>query len=337
MEINQSKVGLVFEPYLTQHRADESHVERPERILSIYQELLNQGLVEFCHPIRSRLASDQVITLTHDPEYLGRMISQLSQTYPRLGDADMFGNQYTVDCARIAAGSTVHLIEQIVEGEITSGFAIVRPPGHHACSAKYAGFCFLNNVMIGAMAALNANPNLKIWIVDIDVHVGDGTIELIKKHGNNPQYNSDHLRYLSIHRYDDGTFYPGGETGRSGSYPNNQIVTVGFNGSQGDRYYRQIFREVVLPVGQDFQPDLIIVSAGFDAARGDPLGNCDLTPQGYHRLIKMLQSISPNIAMVLEGGYNLDAISQSAAACVKALLNFNHDDRFGSPSEIAIR
>lgn len=335
--MNHNKVGLVYEPYLTQHRKDDFHFERPERIQAIYRELLNQGLVELCQPIKSKLASDQVITLTHDSEYLRRMIRQLSNDNPRLGDNDMFGNKYTVDCARLAAGSTVHLIEKIIEGEITSGFAIVRPPGHHACSAKYSGFCFLNNVMIGAMSALNANPNLKIWIVDIDVHVGDGTIELIRKHGQNSPYDSNHLRYFSIHRYDNGTFYPGGEVGRSGSYPNNQIVTVGFDGSRGDRYYRQIFRDLAIPIGKEFQPDLIIVSAGFDAARGDPLGNCDLTPQGYHRLIKMLESVSPNIAMVLEGGYNLSAISKSAAACVKALLSLNHDDQFEAPEEIVIR
>ena len=126
--------------------------------------------------------------------------------------------------------------------------------------------------------------------------------------------------YFSIHRYDNGSFFPRGDIGKSGIHKSAQIINVGFNGPKDDTFYLSTFNNILKPYALQFNPDLIIVSCGFDAAKGDPLGECHVTPQGYYELTQILQGICPKIAMVLEGGYNLDAISNSAVACLKALL-----------------
>ena len=154
------------------------------------------------------------------------------------------------------------------------------------------------------------------------------------QHRKNPKFNENHLRYFSIHKYDNGEFFPGKVLGTTGEYFDGQIVNVGFNRDRGDKFYHRIFDNTLLPEGRKFKPDIILVSMGFDAAEGDPLGNCHVTPQGYYRMIQKLQNITPKIGLILEGGYNLQAISESSAACLKALLKVPIDTKYGPPNEI---
>jgi histone deacetylase 6 len=324
-KVKMSKVGLLYEPFLAMHEhSTEEHVERPDRIRSIYSFLLMNGLVNRCVAIRGREIRMEELNNVHDEKYFLELYNKLSmekhdQGVVRLGDGDMYSNRYTLECCLLAAGSTVELVRAVAFDRINHGFAIVRPPGHHAHCGEWSGFCYINNVMVATGSVLNSLPKFKIWIVDFDVHVGDGTIDLIKR--NSDRWGADRLRYYSIHRHDNGRFYPGGTVGATTKTIDGQIVLNGFcYGGKGDDFYLNEFRNTVTQIGTNFKPDMIIVSAGFDAAKGDPLGGCNVTPKGYYEMVRILKSLSPRVAMVLEGGYNLDAISRSAGACVEALL-----------------
>jgi len=305
------RVGLIYDTIMGGHKASGFHCERPERIYSIYQALQAHDLLDKLIALPSKEASRTELELAHCSDYLDRTFSDLSQPGQiNLPDYDMFANGQTLKAALTAAGSTLHLTKEVMEDNLDSGFAIVRPPGHHATSGQCMGFCFFNNLGISAIHV--AQTGKRVMIVDIDVHHGNGTQKIVKKHKE-----LRNLLFYSIHRWDNGTFYPG--TGKP--CDTERVVNVGFNGSKGDTWYLDTFDNRLIPRAQQFAPELIMVSCGFDAAAGDPLGQCGVTPEGYYAMIKRLQSVCPKIVLVLEGGYNLSAISNSAVACVQALLN----------------
>ena len=218
----------------------------------------------------------------------------------------MFGNKDSLVSASIAAGSTLNLMKEILNNNIKHGVAIVRPPGHHATKSCASGFCFYNNIAISAKYVINYGK--KIAIVDWDVHHGDGSESILK--------NVDNCLFISIHRYDHGNFYPG-----SGKNSYNNIVNIPINGTAHDNDFYAIFENTVIPNLKKFGPDIIIISAGFDAAEGDPLGCMHISPGCYYNLTKQLLSLGKQpIMLALEGGYNLTSISNSMAECVRALL-----------------
>jgi len=305
----QPMVGIVYDPVMEKHyHPSEPHLERPERLSSIYHYLEQMHIMPQLTSIESRIATQSDLELAHTSKYLNKIFTILENRKP-LKDPDMYLNSDTLIAALTAAGSTLQITDAILTKRITSGFALVRPPGHHASPEKCMGFCFFNNIGIAAIHA--ANLGKRVLIVDIDVHHGNGTENLVKNHKD-----IRNLYFMSIHRYDSGTFYPG--TGKSKDEP--PILNIGFNGSKGDSYYISKFENVIGPRAQAFNPEIILVSAGFDAAVGDPLGGCSVTPNGYYQMIKLLTTVCPNILLVLEGGYNIDSIAQSALAAIRALL-----------------
>jgi len=238
----------------------------------------------------------------------------------------VFINESSVECALLSAGSTVELVKKVLSGELDKGLAVVRPPGHHAVEHKAMGFCLLNNVAMAAKIALSAGLN-RVLIVDWDVHHGNGTYEMFK--------TDPRVLFFSTHRYDKGSFYPclPGASPQDVGEAEGQgySVNVGWNESMvGDEPYKWAWEYVLLPMAKAFDPELILISAGFDAARGDPLGGCDITPSGYaHMLSSLLPFANGKIVVVLEGGYNLSSISASYAACAAVLLG----DKFNQPEE----
>ncbi|XP_010905063.1 histone deacetylase 15 isoform X3 [Elaeis guineensis] len=228
---------------------------------------------------------------------------------------DTYANEHSACAARLAAGLCADLARTIMSGHARNGFALVRPPGHHAGIKQAMGFCLHNNAAIAALAAQSAGAK-KVLIVDWDVHHGNGTQEIFD--GNKS------VLYVSLHRHEGGRFYPG--TGAA--YEVGMVDAKGYSvnipwscGGVGDNDYIFAFQHVVLPIALEFAPDITIISAGFDAARGDPLGCCDVTPAGYAQMTHMLTGLSQGkLLVILEGGYNLRSISSSATAVVKVLL-----------------
>ncbi|OCT66846.1 hypothetical protein XELAEV_18038127mg [Xenopus laevis] len=242
----------------------------------------------------------------------------------RLGDEynSIYINSKSYHSARLAAGSTFNVVEAVVTGKAQNGICIVRPPGHHAEPGEACGFCFFNTVALAARYAQRLQSQsedpLRVMILDWDVHHGNGTQHIFQEDAS--------VLYMSLHRYDEGLFFPNSEDashdkvgiGKGAGYN----VNIPWNGGKmGDVEYLMAFHRVVMPIAYEFNPQLVLISAGFDAARGDPLGGCQVSPEGYAHMTHLLMSLAGGrVILVLEGGYNLTSISESMVMCTRSLL-----------------
>ncbi|KAL1215106.1 Histone deacetylase 5 [Cardamine amara subsp. amara] len=326
---SQRKVGLVYDETMCKHDTPdgEDHPECPDRIRVIWEKLQLAGVTQRCVVLGSSKAQDKHLQLVHTKDHVNlvRSISTKQKDYQRNRIASQLNSIYlngsSSEAAYLAAGSVVEVAEKVAEGELDCGYAIVRPPGHHAEADEAMGFCLFNNVAVAASYLLNERPDLgvkKILIVDWDVHHGNGTQKMFWK--------DPRVLFFSVHRHEYGSFYPAGDDGdynMVGEGPGE-----GFNinvpweqGRCGDADYLAAWDHVLIPVAKEFSPDIILLSAGFDAAIGDPLGGCRVTPYGYSIMLKKLMEFARGkIVMALEGGYNLDSIAKSSLACVQVLL-----------------
>jgi histone deacetylase 6 len=226
----------------------------------------------------------------------------------------------------ISAGGAIETCKHVVVGNVKNAIAVIRPPGHHAEHDESMGFCIFNNVSIAARVCQADFPDTcrKILILDWDVHHGNGIQNIF--------YTDPNVLYISIHIYQDGKFYPGvpadetipdGNIDKCGAGPGiGKNVNIGWHDQgMGDGEYMAAFQRIVMPIAQEFDPDLVIVAAGFDAAKDDELGGCYVTPACYAHMTHMLMSLADGkVAVCLEGGYNLRAISRSALAVAKTLM-----------------
>lgn len=249
-----------------------------------------------------------------------------TMTCGQLGIAvDTTWNPYhSSTAAKIAAGSLINLVDQVVTGRCKNGFAIIRPPGHHAEEDEAMGFCFFNNVGVAVNLTLNKYPLTiqKILIIDWDVHHGNGTQQIF--------YDNPNVLYISLHRWDNGHFYPFtgapdecGEEKGEGTNVNIAWSSYGRGQAMGDVEYIAAFWYVLLPIARQFQPDLVFVSAGFDAADGHAanIGGYTVSPQGFAILTRLVQTLAGGrVILSLEGGYEFEPLALSATACLEELL-----------------
>lgn len=236
------------------------------------------------------------------------------------GMDSIYLHKMTFLCASLAAGGAIDACKAVVAGAVKNAIAVIRPPGHHAEHDKPGGFCFFNNVCVAARVCQLDFPEKcrKILILDWDVHHGNGVQEVF--------YADPNVLYISIHVHRNGTFYPAGNFGDH--LHCGEGAGLGFNvnipwadHNMGDGDYLYAFQQIVMPIAQEFDPQLVIVSAGFDAAEGDKLGGCHVSPQCFAHMTHMLMSLAEGkIVVCLEGGYNLDSIAKSAFAVTRTLL-----------------
>ncbi|KAI8943814.1 hypothetical protein NX059_001787 [Plenodomus lindquistii] len=339
-----SRTGLVYDPRMrfhaelpeSSHGADDIHPEDPRRIHSIFEEIKQAGLVDAvtaegdaredqCWRIGIRPATRPEILLIHTEDHYNFVeslqhmsSSQLKYEAERLDS--IYFNHSTYDCARLAAGGAIEACKAVVQGAVRNAIAIIRPPGHHAESTQPSGFCIFNNVPIATRVCQNAYPEAcrKVLILDWDVHHGNGIQHAF--------YNDPNVLYISLHVYKDGNFYPNlpdgdlnycGEEAGEGKNVNVPWAEHGM----GDAEYLYAFQEVIMPIATEFDPDLVIISAGFDAAEGDLLGGCFVTPACYGHMTHMLMRLAKGkLVACLEGGYNLRSIARSALAVTRVLM-----------------
>jgi len=317
--------GLVYDERMCDHVSltDETHPESPMRIKSIYNMLVERKLAQRCIRVEAREATNDELRTVHSESYrqivdavknLGEMpLKSLERMYDSI-----YLNKKSGEAARLSAGSTVEIVNQVVEGKLRNGVAVVRPPGHHAEQHASKGFCFFNNVAIAAKWAVEKLGVKRVLILDWDIHHGNGTQHMFE--------DDKRVLYYSVHRYDHGSFYPGSSDGgprKVGNAPaEGYNMNVGWNGGgMGDGDYIGMFHQLLLPVAYEFAPQLVLISAGFDSARGDPLGGCDISPTGFAHMTHSLMALAQGkVVLVLEGGYNLSAISHSFAACTSVML-----------------
>ncbi len=302
--------GLLYDERFLQHRAPFGHPEQPERLRAIWEHLGSEGLIGRCEQVSARRATDAEIETVHSPVLIREVESTSGRDFTQL-DPDTYANRDSAEAARLAAGGLIDLTLAVWRGELANGLALLRPPGHHAESERAMGFCLFNNVAVAARAALSAGAR-RILIVDWDVHHGNGT--------QNTFWNEPDVLYFSIHQF---PFYPGTggvhEIGSARAAGRN--VNVPWPGGMRDADYIAAFDRVLLPIANRFVPDLVLVSCGFDAARGDLLGEMQVTPEGYAAMTERLTHLARGkVVLSLEGGYEPGVIARSAAACLRVLL-----------------
>lgn len=322
-------VGFVYDCLMELHAPretdDPDHPECPARHAVIVDAMKKRGMTSRCVNIKSRNATSEEMMCVHSSRYIDSMkmtaggSDKLCHKREIEFEYDVYVNPSSWDSAVLSLGCSLKAMEAVVKGRVRHALACVRPPGHHACQHKAMGFCFLNNAACCAKLAIERHGLKRILICDFDVHHGNGTQDMC--------YDDPRICYFSVHRgfelKEAGfPFYPG--TGAPTEVGSKE--GVGFNVNvrwsrkgMGDPEYAECWRQVFMPIATEFEPQLVIVSAGFDAARGDPLGQCQLSPRGYFDMIAPIGNQFPTL-VVLEGGYNLDIIGECFAACSAALL-----------------
>ncbi|CAH7689737.1 hypothetical protein BY996DRAFT_7125185 [Phakopsora pachyrhizi] len=324
------KPGTSFD-YEKDQDDDDLEPERPSRIARVIAQVSKQNLIANLENIKIRQATKEEIMLVHSEGHWNRIHETAFMSSQDLKDRasyfsrlSLYVNADTFDCARLSCGGVIEMCRAVVEGRIKNGFAIVRPPGHHSEPEDPSGFCIFNNAAVSAKWLRTIYPDKirKILMIDWDVHHGNGIQRSF--------YFDSSVLYISIHRYLENNrtsyFYPGSDWG--GSNRVGEGEGRGFNvnipwpdAGMGDQDYIYAFQRLVMPIAMEFNPDFVIVSAGFDAAKNDPLGECDVTPEGFAHMTHMVTSLANGkVVLALEGGYHLESLAVSATECIKVLM-----------------
>lgn len=322
--------AYITHPRYIEHQLP-GHPEHAGRIRVIWQELDSSGLSSRMKRFEPFPVAEEWITTVHSRAYMDtlRQIERLTQPVMHLNpDTYITPNGYTL--ARLAAGGVVRAVEEVLSGRASNALAAVRPPGHHAMPAYSMGFCILGNVPIAIRYAQHEYDIRRVLVVDFDVHHGNGTEAMF--------YDDDSVLFISTHQY---PFYPGtgavNDIGRDKGH--GFTVNIPLSAGHGDQNYAALFEQVVWPAAQRFQPELMLVSAGFDAHWADPLAGMRLTLSGYARLTRELIRMADllcggKIVFALEGGYNLTALGHGVANVARALLGEDEtSDPIGPPRD----
>ncbi len=302
---------LLDDPVFDAHVPIAYHPERPER-LKAARAAIAQAAVHW-ERVVPREATDEELTRVHDPRYV-ESLSKLRGEEGHL-DADTYVSKGSVATARAAAGGLIDMVDALITGPVTKGFALVRPPGHHARPDQAMGFCLLNNIAIAAAHARSKGLS-RILVLDWDVHHGNGTQEIF--------WRDPSVLYVSTHQF---PFYPG--TGaieeRGEGDGTGFTVNIPLTANGGDAVYRAAFERIVLPVIESYAPELVLISAGFDASLRDPLAEMELSAAGFGWMARALvaeadRSAKGRVAVVLEGGYDLVSLEAGLTATIAGTM-----------------
>ncbi len=318
-------VAYVYDPLYLEH-GTPGHPESPARLQSIISHLEEAGLLSRLMAIKPRDATSAELEVVHSYELIARVRGAAEEGGGWL-DPDTYVVPRSYEAALRAAGGVLAATDAVLDGEAGSAFCLVRPPGHHATPTKAMGFCLFNNVALAAAHALERRGLERVAIVDFDVHHGNGTQDAF--------YSDPRVLYVSTHQY---PFYPGSgywaETGEGQG--EGTTVNLPLPRGCGRQEYLRAYREVGEPLLRRFRPQLLLVSAGFDAHFADPLAQMLLDTRGYYEIASLLKALADElcegrIIFSLEGGYDHTALAWSVHACIDALLgNEFAEDPLGS-------
>jgi acetoin utilization deacetylase AcuC-like enzyme len=326
--MNTSTTGIAFDPIFLKHD-QPGHPENAKRLESIISGLKEKELFEKVKLIDSRAAEIDEIAIYHTKEY-AEYVKEICEKGGGYLDPDTYTNKNSFTAASTAVGSSIDLTKAIIKGELKNGFALLRPPGHHALANRSMGFCLFGNIAIAAKVALTQPGISKVAIVDFDVHHGNGTQAIV---GDDPN-----ILFISSHQY---PFYPGTgsirEIGQGEA--EGTIVNIPLQAGVGDSGFKMVYEKVVIPSLEQFKPDIILVAAGYDAHWDDPLANLNLSLTGYNwisrELIKSAEKIcNGKVVFFLEGGYNLQVLSDGVANTIRGLLGIeSFEDPLGTTDD----
>ncbi len=295
------KVSFFYDDMFLLHTPPSGHPERPERLRSLIHYLKTLSIWDVLdHRTPTPAAVDQ-IQAVHAAQHVERIRRICETGGGMLDEGDTHAVAQSYDAAILAAGSVVNAVDVVLGNKATAAFCAVRPPGHHAERNRPMGFCLFNNVAIGARHAQQKHGIDRVAILDWDVHHGNGTQHIFE--------DDPTVLYVSLHQY---PFYPGTGarsergTGKGEGYTMNFPVPAG----TGEEEYLPLFNDEIVPALTKFKPGLLLLSAGFDAHKDDPLGGMELSETSFGTFTTLVRTIAP-VVSVLEGGYNLDALAKS--------------------------
>ena len=300
------KTGIITTNTFLNHNTGLGHPERADRVSVIIDNLKKfEKKLIWKKPITF---DKKFLKITHSSKY----INMVEDSFPKKGfsylDGDTVVSPGSKEATFDAVGSIISAIDGVINKDFKNAFCAVRPPGHHSEQEKAMGFCIFNNVAVGANYLIDKYKYKKIAIIDFDVHNGNGTQNIVKS-------NFD-IAYVSIHQF---PFYPGtGSQIEKGDF--NNVLNIPVPSGFGSKEYKQIFDEQVFPFSQNFCPDILIISAGFDAHRNDPLAEINLEAEDFAYMAKRCQEIQPNLLLGLEGGYSLGALEECVVGVCEELM-----------------
>jgi acetoin utilization deacetylase AcuC-like enzyme len=313
LSIRAVKALLVDDARFDLHASPAYHPERPERLIAARAAVRNTSASVAWKSVDVREASADELARVHDPRFI-EVLDRLRGEEGFL-DPDTYISKESVEVARLAAGGTLAMVDAILDGGVKVGVALPRPPGHHARANRAMGFCLLNNVAIAAAHA-RARGLRRVAIIDWDVHHGNGTQEMF--------YDDPSVLYASLHQF---PFYPGtGATHETGEGDGRgYTVNIPLAAHGDDTIYRGAFDRILMPVLDAYAPELVLVSAGFDASARDPLAQMELTARAFRHMAEDLRDIATKhaagrIALILEGGYDLVALESGLREAIYGAL-----------------
>jgi len=306
--------GFVYDQEYLEHDTGYSHPENSNRLAAIVSHLHSAGLLEAMRPVEAVQADAESIAAAHSREHIDRVSAWCAQAPFRI-DLDTPVCRKSLEIALLAAGGVMSACDAVLEGAVRNAFCAVRPPGHHAERGRAMGFCLINNIAV-ATEHLRKHGLERILIVDWDVHHGNGTQEIF--------FEDPDVLFFSVHQ---SPLYPGtgAASERGAGAGEGAPINVPLAPGCGAEHFKTAFEKTLIPAARAFDPEFVLVSAGFDAHRDDPLANLNVTEAGFAYLTLLVKEIAETccegrLVSTLEGGYNLDALARSAAAHVRALL-----------------
>lgn len=314
-----SKLALVHNEIFQSHGTPEAHPESPERVAAIDEALHRSELMMQLERIQPREATSAELLTVHRDFYIQELEQKEAKAREQGGliqlDADTFMSQRSLTTAKLAAGGGIEAVKGVLSGTYRHSYVVVRPPGHHALADRPMGFCLFNNVALAARYAQRELGMKRVMIIDWDVHHGNGTQDIF--------YDDPSVLFVSFHQFPfwppDMGWYTEDGLGNGKGYNINIPLPAG----TGDRGYLAAWDAIVKPVCMEYQPELILLSAGYDAHSADPLGQQQISTQGYFllsgRLVELSEAVNCQIVGFLEGGYNTRSLADSVVATVKVL------------------
>jgi acetoin utilization deacetylase AcuC-like enzyme len=314
-KVATGRTGFLYGDVYLEHKTGAGHPERPERLTAIVDRLKQKDLLSQVVRIEPKPAEREWLLSVHKPEYLDRVRKRCEGGGGYLDSRDTPVSNGSHRAALAAVGGLLATIDAVMEGRVKNAFCAVRPPGHHALADRAMGFCLLNSAAVAARYLQKKHKLDRVLIVDWDVHHGNGTQAIF--------YDDPTVFYFGVHRH---PFYPGtgADDERGAGKGKGYTLNVPLRAGAGDREFLQAFREKLLPAARDFKPDFVLVSAGFDAHENDPLGGMKVTAEGFAEMTRVVKQIADRSARgrlvsVLEGGYDLQGLAESAEAHVRVL------------------
>jgi acetoin utilization deacetylase AcuC-like enzyme len=310
-----AKVGFVYDPAYLEHKTTPGHPERPERLTAIVKRLKETKLLDGLVELKPAPAPLEWIRTVHQDDYVKRARESCAKGVAFLDCMDVPISEKSYETALLAAGAGIAAVDAVASGKVKSAFCAVRPPGHHAEPDAAMGFCIFNNIAIAARYAQKKHKLARVLIVDFDVHHGNSTQAVF--------YADATVLHFGIHRH---PFYPGtGAAELKGKGDGEGLnINVPLPPLSGIAAYRKAFKEKLKPAALKFKPDIVLISAGFDAHEDDPLGGMDLSSADFGELTSIIKEIADatckgRIVSFLEGGYDLKGLSTAVEAHIKAL------------------